>query len=437
MQFLRIFHVGKFSMKKNIKNRWIALVILCCAMGSLVYFKNTRIKPLQTKALNYSKYVDILPVIKDLYQVELTLLALTEARYESQLKATVNATVKKIWVYPGTEVKKGQTLISLDKSRIQLQVQQYKASVENIKAKIRLDKIQFKFAKEILEEQKILQNLNNLSLQRVVRLQKSKVLSEEKLEQIQITFHQSTIQLYQQQQRVKEYPLRLQQLQAELLKAQAIYQNSLKDLQETEIVAPYSGYVTDIMVAPGERVHDGNPLLGVYAKKNIELSAIVPQQYLKTIMQAMQKGEVVKAKIVQGAEQILLHAVRIAAKRQVKELGRKLYFSLIQGNNQLIIPGQQFTIQLFLPAQKDLIAIPLSALYQQQYVYKVQVNKNQQAVLQRIAVTYHGQQQSDNNRSKALISAKGLQVGDYILNTYLPDAASGLRVMIKEQTNAT
>lgn len=84
--------------------------------------------------------------------------------------------------------------------------------------------------------------------------------------------------------------------------------------------------------------------------------------------------------------------------------------------------GEILKVALQMPTVDEAIAIPYSALYGNDHVYRIRGER-----LERVAVERLGEYKRDG-RSMLLIRSDALAAGDRIATTQLPNAVDGLRV---------
>ena len=96
----------------------------------------------------------------------------------------------------------------------------------------------------------------------------------------------------------------------------------------------------------------------------------------------------------------------------------------IQGDVSMLQQGRLVQLQLQLPEQPGLIALPPEAMYGADKIYRVdQDNRLRLLQVERVGETIIG-----TGASKVLIRAPGLQPGTIVLATQLPAAVDGLLV---------
>jgi hypothetical protein len=88
-------------------------------------------------------------------------------------------------------------------------------------------------------------------------------------------------------------------------------------------------------------------------------------------------------------------------------------------------------LELQLPAVDDAIAVPRSALYGNDHVYRVSEGRLERVRVERLGESRgesQGELRGDDRGSRLLLRSDALRPGDRIATTQLPNAVDGLRV---------
>ena len=94
----------------------------------------------------------------------------------------------------------------------------------------------------------------------------------------------------------------------------------------------------------------------------------------------------------------------------------------ISTGSEWVRPGSSLSLSLQRPDKENVIALPYSALYDNNRIYRV-VNNRLETVNILIAGSY-----SVNKNEQVLVISPQLHQGDEILITHLPNAINGLKV---------
>ena len=170
----------------------------------------------------------------------------------------------------------------------------------------------------------------------------------------------------------------------------------------------------------------GDALMTLYDMQQLELRASIPQRYLTDIYSVLETQQLTATAEVSG-RQYEFELQRLSGEVNANVAGRDGLFRL-QGDPGPLAAGQFVSAQLDLPVRQDTVAIPYSALYGLDRVYRVRNNQ-----LEAVQVSKIGDYSNQDGKSRLLIQSEALQQGDQIITTQLPNAINGLSVSIKDE----
>jgi len=225
---------------------------------------------------------------------------------------------------------------------------------------------------------------------------------------------------------INDYPHRMAKLQARKARAEVALLQAQEDIALSQISTPYNGWVNAVSVYPGDEIRAGTLLAVVYRPDELEVSAQIPRRYVGTIRQTLAQGKALSATFSPSLETAPWVLDRLAA--QVGEGGgiQAFFRATSLADAVSLVTGERHTLILQLPAVANTVAIPQSAMYGNQHVYRVH---NQR--LQRLAVHQAGLLLSaTDHTSRVLIHGPGLNNQDALLITQLPAATDGLAVQV-------
>ena len=220
-----------------------------------------------------------------------------------------------------------------------------------------------------------------------------------------------------------DHRARLQQLNARLNYAEAELELAELELERSQIIAPFDGLVEKLLVAAGDQVKESQVLVTFYPLDKLEVRAKIPATFRHELQRSIIQGQQLYASAVLAGIPVTLELDRVAGSADAR--GIDALFTIIQGNN-LVRLGSTLSLSLKRPAQQDAIALPFSAIYDNDRIYKLVDGR-----LAGVKVTHLGDYVDDNNNVKVLISSPQIQAGDLIVITHLPNAINGLRVVEK------
>ncbi|MDX1572705.1 MAG: HlyD family efflux transporter periplasmic adaptor subunit [Methylophaga sp.] len=400
----------------------LAVIILAVAIAGFIWLKDSAPKTPAQARQTPAVIVKTITVDKQALSPEVVLYGRLESPVDSTLTSAIEANVQSLHVLEGDNVDTGSLLISLDDTETEIILRQRQADVAEINARIATEQAQLKNNRALLATQQNLLDLTKKAVDRAQTLQDRKLGSQSLIDEALTNQQQQQLALQQLQFAIADQPLRIDALKATLMRAEALLDQATVDLQRTDIRAPFAGRITDVQVAVGERVQTGDPLLRLYDPRQLELRALIPSRYLNAVLEAFNNGEPVpgEAQINGQAYQFTLR--QLAGAVQTDSGGREGLFQ-VQGNSESLALGSFVSLQLKLPPQADLIALPFSALYGLDTVYRVTDNR-----LEALNVEKVGERLLASGEQQVLIRSPLLNDGNRLITTQLPNAISGLLV---------
>ncbi|MBR9828290.1 MAG: biotin/lipoyl-binding protein [Oceanospirillales bacterium] len=401
------------------------LVLLAAVLIAYILFK-TRDQPQAQEAPLKRWNVTALSLQPVSAAPELELYGQIEAPQLTQLSSALNADVLTIEVREGDAVAAGELLLQLDPRESEFQLRQRQAEQAAIDARIAAEHNRQRNDLRSLQLEQEVQRLNEQRADRAERLRERNLLSQEQLDNTRLTTRQQALALQSRQQAIADHPHRLAQLTAEHQRAQALIDSAALELSRTRILAPFNGRIVSIDTAVGNRTRSGDLLLTLYDRDRLQLRAQIPESWLPTLRRAL-AGTALHAHALIDDHPLLLELDQLAARIGPGQAGIDALFRL-QDTQVAALPGQTFNVRLQLPAQDGLFALPPTALYGSDRLYRLVEDDRLQSVEVQIA----GQRQHEDGHQEVLVSSTVLQPGDRIITTQLPNAIGGLPVRVVE-----
>ena len=359
----------------------------------------------------------------------LRLYGRVESPRETRLRSAVPADVKELTALSGHVVSKGELLLRLDDHDLQLMLRQRNAEVADIKAQIESEKKRHGSDLTALKHERALYDLAERALKRAERLAQTQAGTQARVDEAQRALRLQALALTSRQRAVGDHTPRLAQLDARLNKSKAVRDQVHRDLQRSELTAPFDGRITAVHVSPGDRVRPGDRLIDLFDTNFVELRTQVPNRYLPTLRQALNHGSPVTATIELNGNAIQLELDRLAGKIERGQGGLDAFFNII-GEKHLIELGRTVSVFVDLPEEANVFALPATAVYGANNVYRIQDNRLSMVQVERVGDYRNGQW-----GSWILFRSENLSDGDMILANQLPNAVEGLKVDILTQTD--
>lgn len=351
------------------------------------------------------------------YQPVISLYGRVESARDATLSAAITADVQSVNVLAGNSVEAGELLVSLDDRETTLALAQAQADYRLLTQQGETDQLALKTERQLLR-------LSEQEYQRFQDLKQRGLSSQAQLDQ-------SRQGLQRQQLAVSQRELAVAQFTARKAQAQARLDRAKLDQSRSRITAPFSGEVTRVQIAQGDRVATGQALISLYDPKLLEVKATIPNRYLNRIRQAQRQQQHINAILNLDGQALPMRLARLAAASDAGSGSTDAYFQPITAAEaappQSLAPGRNAALQLRLPAVPNTAVVPYEAIYGLNSVYRIVDQRLEALRIERLG-DYHPAPNSSQPR--AVIQAEGLQAGDLILATQLAVAVNGLKVAV-------
>jgi len=391
------------------------------AIAIFMVLKQTKPEKVVVKKPEKVWRVNTVPVDFQQLSPEITLYGRVETPRKSTLKSALVADVVSVSVLEGQEVNNEQNLIKLDDIDVTLLLEQRKADLAEINALIRSEYERFKRDKGLLEQETQLLTLAEKSVARAKKLEQSRLASQSSLDDALASMQRQLLTLKRLNYDIAEHPARIAQLTARKQRAQSLVQQAEVNLKRSTIVAPFTGRVSKLNVAVGDRLREGDSVLTIYDIENLEVRAQVPGRYISQVKQLIsQNNDLIASSNVNG-QFISFKLERLSGEVQLDSGGIDGLFSIM--NNHDLALGSFVELKLKLGQQKDVVALPFNALYGLNHVYRLN-----DGYLESVNITRIGEYTNDGGEKQILLRGDDLVEGDQLVSTQLPNAITGLRV---------
>lgn len=357
----------------------------------------------------------------------LTLFGKVESLWSSQLTAGVAADVAEVAVIEGDGVEQGQLLLRLDDRDARLQMLQREADLQEAQAKIDAENTRHATNLELLPRERRLLNLTRAEVKRLQDLVAKKVGAQSALDTARQAAERQAITLAAREQSIAQHAANLAELEARRMRADALLEQAMLEVTRCEVRAPFNARVSRLLVSPGKRVRVGDALVEVYDTDALVVRAQMPNRYLPTVREAMQRGERLQ---VQGSidGQPVTAVLRSLAGEVARGSGGVEGLFEIDGDAGVLRQGRFVRLDLKLPAVDALVALPHEAVYGTEFVYRIdEQNRIRPLRIQRV-----GETRLESGESRVLVRSTELQEGMRVITTQLPNALDGLLVRVAE-----
>jgi multidrug efflux pump subunit AcrA (membrane-fusion protein) len=222
-----------------------------------------------------------------------------------------------------------------------------------------------------------------------------------------------------------DFPHRVAESGARVARAEVARDRAAIALERTRVRAPFPGPVAAVAVARGDQVTVGAPLLTLLDETSTELRVPIPADEAATLRRRLAGGAEASAHVALDGNRVTLPLARLAGDQKSGSPVVDAFFRLggaDAGSELAAQVGQVLAVRLALPAQHDLVAVPVQALYENDRIYRIEADR-----LVAMAAEVVGETDGADGY-RLLLRVPGIEAGQRIVTTQLPRAITGLRV---------
>ncbi len=344
-----------------------------------------------------------------------------ESRQVANLKTSVVAPVLEVLAYEGKSVKKGDLLVLLDSKELELAKEIANSEFEQQRASLESVKNDFELATQLTRHYQELKAIKDAKLKRHLNLFSNKMVSDAIVDEVRQQASQQAIVLAQHLSSLKDFPNRIRREQAEVDKHKANLDQASLDLAQTRITAPFNGRIIKTFVAPGDRILPGVPLIQVADQDGVEVRASVSAKIGGVLRQQLAGGESLKAVGEIDGISMAFTLNRVSGDVKPGQSGLDVFFTPKFGSSLDI--GRVVSLTVTLPAENDLVILPIQSIYENDRIYRVEENR-----LVGLRVEEVGDYIDAKGNFRVLVRSDDIVKGDILVTTQLPRAITGLLV---------
>jgi multidrug efflux pump subunit AcrA (membrane-fusion protein) len=347
----------------------------------------------------------------------------TESPSLASLRAAVEAEVASIRVHEGDAVLRGQLLVELDSSELELLLRQRDAEVRELNARVDSENRRLEADRAALADEQALLELARANLQRAERLASNRAGSEAAVDEALQIIRSRSLAVVQRRLNIDDHPHRLAQLQAAIARAEAARERVQLDIERTRVRAPFDGRILKLAISAGERVRVGDGLLDVFDSTDLEVRAQIPGPHLPAVRRGMEQAQGLTAEFDLEGRRYPLTLARLGAQIAQGRAGLDGFFRFGGDAPPSLEVGRLGELLLSLPVIEDAVSLPVSALYGGDTVYRVVDDR-----LQSVAVQHLGEHLGSDGESRLVLKSSLLAEGDRVMVSQIPAAVDGLKV---------
>jgi multidrug efflux pump subunit AcrA (membrane-fusion protein) len=397
----------------------LVLLLAAAVYFSLVNSKTERDKPALTEKV---WQIEVITAQQQALSPSITLYGRIESPEQLRAAAPGGGIVEKVFVRNGASVKQGQQLVTMDRRDFTASLLQAEADLRDIDNQIKELKIRHQSNLASLSTERELLGLADAEVQRLVKLKKQNLSADTQINSARSESGRQQLAVTSRRLDVDSYPAKLEILQARRDRTRAELDQARLAMTRSEVRAPFDAIISKVEVAAGDRVSLGQMLISMFPVNNLEIRAHLPINYIKSVQQAIADGQKLEASVSDRDDLGRFTVIRLAG--EAEATGIDVYFAIGAVPAQLR-PGELLPLNLKLPLESEVFAVPYQAIYGNSRIYRVKEDR-----LQAIDVRSIGQTRAADDQILVLIRSDDIESGDLIAITHLPNAVSGLKVKV-------
>ena len=411
----------------------VPILVITISILFFYILKNTKPAPVQVDAKERAWSVKAMSINKGSHRPVIQLYGQVTTLSDIQLTATIEADIINRHINLGETVKSGQLLLTLDASRLKQTELQRRAELAEMQALIDNEKHQHKTDKALLEHEKALLKIADNAVKRAKTLEKSLMASSSQFDDAKRLQLQQKLSISRLESNIASHPTRLSQLTAKYDQARTRLVLATDDLQQTKIISPVNGVITEIDVDIAEHVRKGTELLSISATEQLEIQSLLPQglqaQFQQSFLLSSQTDKPLNA-IVKMANQQQYSATlhRLPTNINKGQAGSYAFFRF-KGPVPPVLIGETVTVFAELQEEKNTIALPHDAIYGTDSIFTIIDER-----LNRVPINWLGET-FINNQKMILIRSDELNDGSQVLVSKFANAMHGLKVDVNNNSS--
>ncbi len=405
--------------------RWLLpIAILAAGVGGYMALANSKSTavPVETREKTWIVATETITVVDQSPIV--TLYGSVESAEIAELSAALTADVAQVNALEGQAISKGEIVLRLDDRDAVLILRQREA--EEIELQARLDTENLKHANNqaaLRREQQLLE-LSRTAVSRAKELVASSVGSQSQLDAAKQDEARQILVLENRESLILQHQSIVAQYDAQLARATALTEQARLNVSRSLVQAPFSGRVSEILVAAGDRVSPGVPLVRLINSSKLEIRAQVPTTQLPHFHHSLESGQLLKAKATVDGRSVDVTLNRLSSVVDSGTGGVDALFRVSAQSGWLAL-GRIIELVVQLPLETDVVLVPFEAVYGRERVYTLVEDR-----MRKVNIEPVGKVRLATGEQRALIRSNRLTTGDTLIVTQLPNAVDGLKVRV-------
>jgi len=345
---------------------------------------------------------------------------------EAELRAQVSGTVIHVHeaLGDGASVKAGDILVTIDDFDYQATFKERSADLAEANAKLDELKIVLVGEENLLPGDKRQVVISTREVERQRKLLKSSAGRRKTFDDSQAALNDRKQKVLVRVQAIARLKTQIIQAQSGVEKTQTALSKAVRDVEDTQLKAPFDGFLTDTDVTAGKQVSTSDRLGRLISLDRMEAGFHLSEtDYARLTRQKDLINRMVQVIVQRGLEKTKYEAeiIRIDGRVDAKTGGRKVFAALSGLTLQTDLRPGVF-VEVLVPDQlyKKVVSVPVRALHDNDHVYVIKDDRLQKRTVTVVA----------RNGDTVLVES-GLMPGDIICITRFTEMGTGIKVAVK------
>ncbi|MDP3518279.1 MAG: HlyD family efflux transporter periplasmic adaptor subunit [Pseudohongiella sp.] len=353
-----------------------------------------------------------------------------ESGQTAVLRAAISGTVSGVLFREGDWVDRGDVLAVLDDAELSLAVSAAESALRQAQANRSSVLTSFELAQELTAHHEAQALMAVTKRERFDTLHEQRMIADAQLDEVLQEANERAMTLARHKASLKDFPYQIARADAAVSEAQTRLQRAQLELSYSRLTAPFSGRVLSIDVAEGDRIAGGTSLLKLADFESLQIRAAIPVQTAQRLRQSLDRGQPLTGRALAGGVSEEFELLGLAGDIKPGQGGIDAFFGV--DSDSVLALGSVVQLSLNLPAEPDVVSIPMHALYDNVRIYRIE-----QSRLQALEVERVGEYEDHLGNYQLLVRSPAIKAGDQIMISQLPTAVTGLLVVPVETNVAT
>ena len=350
----------------------------------------------------------------------------------ASLRSDLSAQVAEVRVREGEWVDAGDTLVRLDDARYRLLVRQRQATLNQLLARSAELESELATARSNAAHYRSINDIARAKLERHEELMAQRLISSAVYDEARRQADEASVAFAAYKQTLSNLPHRIDALRAEAAGARAALELAELDLARTQITAPFAGPVLTVSVGVGDHTSIASDLVSMADADAFELRVQVPDNHRATLLRQLAhdaSGQDTDPIIATTENGWRFRLERLAQRVKSGQSVPDAFFVWMDDGGASPAVGQVLDVSVRLPLQRNVVAVPIHALYNDDTLYLVENDR-----IRGIAVVRVGERISNDGSFEVLVRSQQIAPGARLVSTQLPNALTGMLVDVLPAT---